>query len=83
MDKQPYVTEAQRQLIFKQYMQVEKLNLKEMHNCIENQVNEMHLKKASYKETYHLPKDNVGLNVGNCTCSLKYKYLRRCPKRFN
>lgn len=30
MDKQQYVTEAQRQLTFKQYMQVEKLNLKEL-----------------------------------------------------
>lgn len=27
MDKQQYVTEAQRQLTFKQYMQVEKPNL--------------------------------------------------------
>lgn len=51
MDKQQYTTEAQRQLQSKHYMQVEKLDLKELHNCIQDKVNEMHVQESLDKET--------------------------------
>lgn len=58
MDKQQYTTEAQRQLQSKHYMQVEKPDLKELHNCIQDKVNEMHLQESLDKETYRFLKDN-------------------------
>lgn len=39
-------------------MQVEKQDLKELHICIQNKVNDMYLQESLDKETYRFLKDN-------------------------
>lgn len=74
MDKQQYITEAERQLKSKHYMQVEKPDLKELHNHIQDKINEMHLHKSLNKENRFL-KDNKP--------ALKCRQLYLLPKIHN
>lgn len=61
MDRNQYISEAERQLLSKHYMQVQKPDLQHLHDLIQKRINEMHARGSIDKDTLRFLKEQKPL----------------------